>query len=321
MNYLDITLNLYTGKFAPYQKPNNVPLYVNQQSNHPPQIIRNIPTGINKRLTAISSDFTTFSESISPYQQALANSGYNHTLTFSQHNDDIEEAKPHKRKRNVTWFNPPYSRSVKTNIGKRFLNIIDKEFPPEHILHSIFNRSTVKLSYSCMKNIKTIIDTHNKKLLAIPNQPVDNAPPTRICNCRVRSACPLDGECLTTSIVYQATVTTTNKTETYIGSTATDFKARLYNHSASFKHSSKRTSTELSKYIWSLKHSNTSYNIKWNIVQRAKACSSGMSRCGLCLAEKYYIIFQPAKATLNNRNALVSSCRHHAKFILCNYNS
>ena len=35
VNYLDITLNLNTGKFAPYQKPNNVPLYVNQQSNHP----------------------------------------------------------------------------------------------------------------------------------------------------------------------------------------------------------------------------------------------------------------------------------------------
>ena len=36
----------------------------------------------------------------------------------------------------------------------------------------------------------------------------------------------------------------------------------------------------------------------------------------LCLWEKYYIICRPNMATLNNRNELVSSCRHAKKFLL-----
>ena len=35
-NFPDITLNLENEKFTPYRKPNNEPLYVDSQSNHPP---------------------------------------------------------------------------------------------------------------------------------------------------------------------------------------------------------------------------------------------------------------------------------------------
>ena len=38
VNFLDITLNLPDETYAPYTKPNNVPLYVNRNSNHPPTI-------------------------------------------------------------------------------------------------------------------------------------------------------------------------------------------------------------------------------------------------------------------------------------------
>ena len=31
-----------------------------------------------------------------------------------------------------------------------------------HILHKIFNKNTVKISYSCMKNINSVISSHNK---------------------------------------------------------------------------------------------------------------------------------------------------------------
>ena len=30
------------------------------------------------------------------------------------------------RERNVKWFNPPYSKHVETNIGKRFVSWLDK---------------------------------------------------------------------------------------------------------------------------------------------------------------------------------------------------
>ena len=55
-------------------------------------------------------------------------------------------------------YNPPYSTNVATNIGKTFLKIVGEEFPLGHTLHRIFNLNTIKISYSCMKNVKQVID-------------------------------------------------------------------------------------------------------------------------------------------------------------------
>ena len=51
VNFLDVTLNLTNGKYMPYTKPGNIPLYVHRSSNHPPRIMENIPKSINKRLS------------------------------------------------------------------------------------------------------------------------------------------------------------------------------------------------------------------------------------------------------------------------------
>ena len=53
-DFLDVTFNLTTGKFFPYRKPNNIPLYINVKSNHPPSIIKDLPKMINKRLSDLS---------------------------------------------------------------------------------------------------------------------------------------------------------------------------------------------------------------------------------------------------------------------------
>ena len=37
-DFLDITLNLITGKYWPYRKSGDIPLYINAISNHPPNI-------------------------------------------------------------------------------------------------------------------------------------------------------------------------------------------------------------------------------------------------------------------------------------------
>jgi hypothetical protein len=55
----------------------------------------------------------------------------------------------------IVCLNPPYSKNVSTNVGQSFLKIIDEEFPADHPLHKIFNRNTVKISYSCMPNIES----------------------------------------------------------------------------------------------------------------------------------------------------------------------
>ena len=51
-------------------------------------------------------------------------------------------------------------------------------------------------------------------------------------------------------------------------------------------------------------------------VRHARSYSNVMKKCNLCLWEKYYIICRPDLATLNNRNELVTSCRHAKKFLL-----
>ncbi len=56
VDFLDITMDLSSGTHKPFMKPNNIPLYVHKESNHPPSIIKNIPESINKRLSTISSN-------------------------------------------------------------------------------------------------------------------------------------------------------------------------------------------------------------------------------------------------------------------------
>ena len=113
------------------------------------------------------------------------------------------------------------SSNVHSNIGKSFLKTVKEKFPPEHKLHKIFNTNTVKLSYSCMPNVKNIIDGHNKKTLERKKKKEERDNPRKTCNCRNPNKCPLKGQCLRESIIYQATVTTyeSNCKETYIGLT------------------------------------------------------------------------------------------------------
>ena len=135
------------------------------------------------------------------------------------------------RPRNITWFKPPYSENVLTDVAISFLRVIDKHFPGPHILHSVFNRNNIKVSYSCMRKIFSIIKQHNTKILngEIIAKPVS-------CNCRKKIECPLNGPCLTSCVVYSATVNTLNNKTIYRGMTETIFKRRFYNHKHSFKH-------------------------------------------------------------------------------------
>ena len=142
-------------------KPNNKILYVHRQSNHPPALLKNIPENINKQLTSISSNQKVFNEAIPPYQKALDESSYNHKLTYNP-----QPKRNRNRQRKIVWYNPPWNANVKTNLGRKFLNIIDRCFPNGHPLHKIFNKHTLKLNYSCMPNMKSIISSHNKAVLS-----------------------------------------------------------------------------------------------------------------------------------------------------------
>ena len=110
-------------------------------------------------------------------------------------------------------------------------------------------------------------------------------------------------------VVYQATITTRDKKETYIGLTATQFKARYRNHLMSFRHEKRRNETELSKHLWQLKEANKEFDVTWKILAKAKPYTNLTKRCNLCTTEQHWTV-----ATLNKRNELVSTCRHRRKF-------
>ena len=122
------------------------------------------------------------------------------------------------RARRVTWFNPPYSKNVITRVGQKFLKLIDKHFPVGSKLRKVFNRNTVKVSYSCMPSMGCIIKQHNARICETEQE--DSGQP-RHCNCCIPERCPLNGHCLTSKIVYKATVETDGnrapKTIGYIG--------------------------------------------------------------------------------------------------------
>ena len=149
---------------------------------------------------------------------------------------------------------------------------------------------------------------------------VENTNVNKSWNCRQKNACPLNGNCLQSSVVYQATVKRhdTNSSETYIGLTENDFKTRYRNHIASFRHAKHRNSTELSKHVWTLKDSNIDHSISWHIISSHSSYNSLSKRCNPCLKEKFLIIYRPDLSSLNKRNELVSSCRHRKKTMVMN---
>ena len=68
VNYLDDTFNLNDGTYRPYQKLNNIIQYIHVGSNHPPNMIKQTPKTIGKRLSQLSPNEEIFNESTPFYE-------------------------------------------------------------------------------------------------------------------------------------------------------------------------------------------------------------------------------------------------------------
>ena len=119
---------------------------------------------IQKRLSSLSKTKDIFDKANTPYQNTLKNSGYNTKLEFDK-NCNIAQKKRRKRKKKVFYYNLPFCTSVKTNIGREFLKLVEKHFSKSGTFSKIFNRNTTKISYSCMPNLESQITRHNQKVL------------------------------------------------------------------------------------------------------------------------------------------------------------
>ena len=119
MNFLDVTLDLTTGKYKPHNKPSNMPLYVNVKLNHPPNIIKNLPENTSCCINKLSSDKSVFDISKDLYNNVISSTDFKVKIKFeADFNKNISRSISRKRK--IIWFNPPYSSNVSTNTGKRF---------------------------------------------------------------------------------------------------------------------------------------------------------------------------------------------------------
>ena len=237
----------------PYRKLDDPPCYVNSQSNHHPAIFKQLPAVIGKRVSSLSCDLDEFNKAVPIYDSALGSSSFTSKLEYSHPATPSKHAR-RNRSRNILWFNPPHSMNVRSNVGKHFLLLLDKHFPEDHVLRSVFNRKNFKVRYSCMDNMGTIVKQHNPRVLKTSDINKNNTQR----NYRKKAHCPLNGACLTPGTVYQATVTPRNRTpRIYIGMTKHDFKTRYRNHNLSFNNRRYSGSYTLSKFVWELKESNT----------------------------------------------------------------
>ena len=104
-----------------------------------------------------------------------------------------------------------------------------------------------------------------------------------------------------------------NETQKYIGLTGGTFKKRWYGHRndiRSFDKDNPTYGTSLSRYVEKLTSANIPHNVKWSILQRVTTYNHTSKFCRLCTLEKYYILFQPEEASLNDNHELFKSCLH-----------
>jgi len=170
---------------------------------------------IVKQVSSISVNKGVFDAEAPIYNTALRNSGFTEEIQYTE-DSNSQPKRSWYRRREVLWFNPPWNAAVSTNVAARFLKLIDKHFDKQSPFDKNFNRQTVKVSYSCMPNMTSIISSHNRRVTGAVEEHMEDG-----CNCRNgQASCVLQGLCLTPN------VSTHQECKEYIGLTSNTFKQR-----------------------------------------------------------------------------------------------
>lgn len=73
---MDVTFDLLDGMYKPFKKPNDQLQYVNTSSNHPPQVLKQLPSSLSYRLSNNSLNKQVFDMLKNEYEKTLRESVY-----------------------------------------------------------------------------------------------------------------------------------------------------------------------------------------------------------------------------------------------------
>ena len=174
--------------------------YTKINSKHQRSILKQIPNAGNQRINRISSCENIFEENKRIYDEALkkkkgfhnrlehvnpvnscskgqnvttsriSDGGSHRLINLGGTNNNYSNRQGNNRNRIVVWFNPLFCKLTNINIGRYFLNLLDRHFNKDNPLSKIFNRNSIKISYSCTNNMYEILNNHNKRLLDESNR-------------------------------------------------------------------------------------------------------------------------------------------------------
>ena len=282
-----VTVDLMCWKYCPYRKENNDQCYINRQSNHPPPVLAKSPPPSADALLALQA---TGERSMLWLHCTTTHLQPAEKLTFMADRKESTTTQTERRRtrlRKIIWFNPPYCKSVQTNIDGKWLSLVNKHIRKGGPLSKIFNHNTLKVSFSCMSNVATIITSYNLWTARFCTLSwsqdqlglwTNHAGFATAGNC---SLAPIAGTCLTSSVVYKAGLTEVDRkaTKYYFGLTESTFKQHYANHQTNFRYEWYRNSGELSKHVWKLKDENKKFAVECSIQKKDPTFSPGSMPC------------------------------------------
>ena len=118
VDFLDVTLNLQNGTYRLYKKPNEKLLYIHSSSNHPPQVIKQLPNSISERLLKNSPNQEILNTAKVEYEDSLNKSGYNIDLKYTKNKSE----KPKTRKQNIIWLTHPLANPFQQTLQRHSFN-------------------------------------------------------------------------------------------------------------------------------------------------------------------------------------------------------
>ena len=121
----------------------------------------------------------------------------------------------------IFWFNPNIVQMWKLRFVKFLWHLLISIFPCHHKYYKLFNRHYIKLSYSHIPSVNSIIWKH-------------------------KTDCCMDGHCLSECLIYKTCFNATIS-KYYCGTYENNFKENSNNQTGFFRNKSREKNTELCK--------------------------------------------------------------------------